>query len=125
MGQKRIAKGIILATGLVSFLLFLRGNFTLAGVGFIVAGIEAIAFRLCGADVLILAGSLFIFNAWNNKLLFLLTSLLLLVIATYDAIQLYQITKGSGKNDDKKKWLEIFREKQLINILLGKLKKKK
>jgi len=119
MKEKRIVKGILIVIGFIAFLFYLQGNFALAGIGFIAAGLWVAIFQLSGADVIILGGILFITH--DNRLLFAITFSLLFIVAIYDTIQFYQITKDSSKYKDKHEPVELFRQKQLINRFLNKL----
>ncbi len=123
MIKKSFTKGVLLGIEILSFVFFLQGNLTLAGAGFIVAGIWAAATGLNGADVQILLGILVFQIASQNRFLFIITCFLLIFVAIYYMIQLHQIRKIYGKEIDKDKWFKLFYEKQLVNVLLRKLKR--
>ena len=124
MKNKSIAKSVLLIIGLASFLFYFQGNYALAGMGIIIAGIWVVISGLNGADVLILAGILSFSIAYSNRFLFTVTIALLLCVAAYDSVQLYRISRKTSDNCNKNKQFELFHEKQLITLVLKKIKTK-
>lgn len=114
---------LLLSITFTSFLFYIKGQFVLTGIGFIIAGILCMVFDRLGAGILLMGGILSMCIAYGSRLLLLIWAFLLFIVATYDLVQFLKIMKNKSADSDKEKLLELFHEKELFSELLRKIKK--
>jgi type IV secretory pathway TrbD component len=124
MNKKNILKTmLLLSITFTSFLFYIKGQFVLTGIGFIIAGILSMVFERLGAGILLMGGILSMCIASGSRLLVLIWAFLLFIVATYDLVQFLKIMKNKSADSDKEKLLELFHEKELFSVLSRKIKK--
>ena len=122
--QRKIIQITALTIGITSLFLYFQGELLGAGIGIMTMGIICTCIKKAGGELNVLVGLMPILIYFEQRMLLVFLSLILLVAALYDLVVISE-TKNNLTGEDKKQrgqeFLEKFREKELVHALCVKL----
>lgn len=108
---------------LIAAYYYIDGRISWAATGVIIAGVLGIWFKRIGAEVLLLAGIMFLLWAYDQRLLFIVFGLFTVVVGVFDLIQLIRI--ASANVSSGRELICSFRNKEFFRVVFKQLTRSK